>query len=116
MGDPLRGTGRTYSIINLAADCVQDGQPNAMVVILNDRMVDYAKRMMIDCLRRRGVDIKKVSRSLIHTDVSDVQFVTLENYCHVARGMAPCDFIDHSVWRRMTNMQRDIAIMRNGGR
>lgn len=94
-----RGTGRTYAMINLVADCIQDGQPMVIIVGNNHVMCDYMMTMLVEQLERRGLNIFKWSRSRCELIVegSVVRFMTsTSGFTNKLHGISPCWFVDHA--------------------
>ena len=100
--DNNRWTGQTYGMINFMVDCIQDGQPEALVIGHNRQMCDdYLFRMTINALERRNMVITSVRKNnlRIEVDGSVIEFMSAGCSDIMGRlvGRIPCWFVDHTV-------------------
>lgn len=105
-----RHTGRTYALLNFVADCIQDGQPEAVVVFATQREIYHNILLFLEFMKRRGLAFSVINhRQEIQMEGSRILFVSLAQYPKCMYGRSPCEFIDHYAYVNMTSEQLHYA-------
>ena len=112
-----RRTGRTYAMVNMMVDCIQDGQPEAVVIAHNrHNLNDYIFPMVMVALERRGMEPTLIRKNPRRIEVggSIIEFLASDdNIIRRLSGRIPCWFVDHAVIDYHTLDEKTMAFLKH---